>query len=95
MSDVLPHVAAARRRTAALCPRLVVGDEWRMDGAALVIVRLESLKEEGYPWPLVHYTRAGKPGECHTGAPAFVFGELVSRGAGEPWEPAPGEAEPF
>lgn len=66
----------------------MVGDTWDIGGGGpVVITKFESLEEEGYPWPMVHYTLAGWTAEGHTGAPAFVFGELVSRGAGVSWEP--------
>ncbi len=77
---------AARNRLLAKLPALRVGDVWRLPRGEVTITGFKSQEDYGIPWPLVGFTVGGQRDDV--GAPAFMFGELITRGAGAEWLPA-------
>jgi hypothetical protein len=89
------RVATARQRVLAKLPTLRVGDVWRgvVPRCDVTITRFRSQEDYAIPWPMVGYTVAGESIVSDTGAPAFMFGQLVQRGGGEEWVPLPAARE--
>jgi hypothetical protein len=82
--------AAARIRLLAKLPSLRVGDVWRLPRGVVTVTCFKSQEDYGIPWPMVGFTVGGQRED--TGAPAFMFGELVTRGTGAEWS-APAEEQ--
>ena len=84
------RVAASRRRVLAKLPSLRVGDVWWLRRGlfpvTVTITGWKSQEDYAIPWPMVEFTTVGGQRD-DVGAPAFMFGELVTRGAGAEWMP--------